>query len=99
MRGNLPSWFFPPMAPSIGSSMLNAKKFLGLCAALSMATLSFAAEGEGVAPAAAKLIDFGNGWAITNSMATGWATSAIIVLLIVLAVGKASIFPSKGQAV
>lgn len=79
--------------------MLHAKKFLGFCATLSVATLSFAAEGGGVAPSAAKLIDFGNGWAITNSMATGWATSAFIVLLIVLAVGKASIFPTKGQAV
>ena len=27
-------------------------------------------EGEGVSPAAAKLVDFGNGWSITSSMAT-----------------------------
>lgn len=80
--------------------MLNAKKILSLIATLSVATVSFAAEGgEGVSPAAAKLVDFGNGWAITNSMATGWATSAFIILLLIVLVGKPTIFPSKGQAV
>lgn len=54
---------------------------------------------EGVAPSAAKLIDFGNGWAITNSMATGWAISLLLVLLIRWLIGKPSIIPSKGQAV
>lgn len=54
---------------------------------------------EGVAPSAAKLIDFGNGWAITNSMATGWAISLLLVLLIRWLVGKPAIIPSKGQAV
>ena len=34
-----------------------AKKLLGLAAALSTATVSFASEGEGVSPAAAKLVD------------------------------------------
>jgi len=79
--------------------MLTAKKFLGLCAALSMATLSFASEGEGVAPAAAKLIDFGNGWAITNSMVTGWAVSAILIGLVIYAVRKPQVMPTKSQAV
>jgi F-type H+-transporting ATPase subunit a len=79
--------------------MLNVKKVLGFCAALSAATISFGAEGEGVAPAAAKLIDFGNGWAITNSMVTGWAISAFILLVIFFFVGKPKILPSKGQAV
>src|ERR1700712_5458168 len=79
--------------------MLNVKKFLCFCSALSAATLSFAAEGEGVAPSAAKLVDFGHGWVITNSMATGWVTSAFIIFLIVFVIGKASIFPTKGQAV
>src|SRR4051812_44411039 len=62
---------------------------------------SFAAESEGagVAPSAAKLIDFGHGWAITNSMATGWTISALLVLLILWLVGRPSIFPTKGQAV
>ena len=79
--------------------MLNVKKVLGFCAALAAATVSFAADGEGVAPAAAKLIDFGNGWAITNSMVTGWAISAFILFLIFILVGKPKILPGKGQAV
>ncbi|MDP3069706.1 MAG: F0F1 ATP synthase subunit A [Opitutaceae bacterium] len=54
---------------------------------------------EGVAPSAAKLIDFGNGWAITNSMATGWAISLALVLLIIWLIGRPSIIPSRGQAV
>lgn len=54
---------------------------------------------EGVAPNAAKLIDFGNGWAITNSMVTGWTISLLLVFLIMWLVGKPSIIPSKGQAV
>jgi F-type H+-transporting ATPase subunit a len=54
---------------------------------------------EGVAPNAAKLVDFGNGWAITNSMATGWAISLLLVALIIWLVGKPKIIPSKGQAV
>lgn len=58
----------------------------------------FGAEGEGVAPAAAKLIDFGGGWAITNSMATGWAVSLLLVVFVMWLVGKPSVMPSKGQA-
>jgi F-type H+-transporting ATPase subunit a len=54
---------------------------------------------EGVAPSAAKLIDFGNGWAITNSMVTGWVISILLVLLIRWLVGKPSVVPSRGQAV
>jgi F-type H+-transporting ATPase subunit a len=79
--------------------MPTAKKLLGLAASLSFATLSFAAEGEGVTPAAAKLVDFGNGWAITNSMATGWAMSAVIISVILYAVRKPRILPTKSQAV
>ena len=80
--------------------MHTVKKLLGLAAALSFATVSFAAEeGEGVAPAAAKLVDFGNGWAITSSMATGWVTSAVLITLILLAVRKPKILPGKAQSV
>jgi F-type H+-transporting ATPase subunit a len=75
------------------------KKLLGLVAALFFATVSLASEGEGVAPAANKLLDLGNGWAITNSMATGWATSAVLIGLILLAVRKPQMLPTKGQAV
>lgn len=80
--------------------MHTVKKLLGLAAALSFATVSFAAEeGEGVAPAAAKLVDFGNGWAITNSMATGWVTSAVFIALILLAIRQPKILPGKAQSV
>jgi F-type H+-transporting ATPase subunit a len=79
--------------------MPTVKKLLGLVASLSFATLSFASEGEGVAPAAAKLVDFGNGWAITNSMMTGWVVSAALIGLILYAVRKPQIFPTKSQAV
>jgi F-type H+-transporting ATPase subunit a len=54
---------------------------------------------EGVAPSAAKLVDFGHGWAITNAMATGWAMSALLVALVLWLIGKPSVVPSKGQAV
>lgn len=60
---------------------------------------SAANASEGVAPSAAKLADFGGGWAITNSMVTGWVFSALLVTLILWLVGKPSILPSKGQAV
>lgn len=54
---------------------------------------------EGVDPSAAKLVDFGHGWVITNAMATGWAISALLVALVLWLVGRPSIVPSKGQAV
>ena len=54
---------------------------------------------EGVAPGAAKLVDFGHGWAITNAMATGWAVSALLVAFVLWLIGKPSVVPSKGQAV
>ena len=54
---------------------------------------------EGVSPSAAKLQDFGHGWAITNSMATGWVMSALLVLFVLWLVGRPSVIPSKGQAV
>lgn len=79
--------------------MFRITKLLGLLALLGFATHAHASEGEGVAPAAAKLVDFGNGWAITNSMATGWAVSAFIIGLIVFAVRKPKLMPTKSQAV
>ncbi len=80
--------------------MLRIHKLLGLTSALACATFARAAEeGEGVAPAAAKLVDFGHGWAITSSMATGWTVSAILIGLILFAVRKPQIFPTKSQAV
>jgi len=79
--------------------MHTVKKFLGFFAALSLAVASHASEGEGVSPAAAKLIDFGNGWAITSSMVTGWAISFSLLLFIFIFVGKPKILPGKGQSV
>jgi F-type H+-transporting ATPase subunit a len=63
------------------------------------ATAAFASEGEGVAPSAAKLVELGGGWAISNSMVTGWVVSALLVGLVLWLVGKPSVLPSKGQAV
>lgn len=74
-------------------------KLASVLSSLALAGPAFAAEGEGVSPTASKLIDFGNGWAITNSMVTGWTVSALLVLLVLWLVGKPSILPSKGQAV
>ena len=79
--------------------MFRITKLLSLFALLGFATHAYANEGEGVAPAAAKLVDFGNGWAITNSMATGWAVSAFIIGLIIFAVRKPQIMPTKSQSV
>ncbi len=81
--------------------MSRTTKFLSLIAALGSATFAHAAEGEGegVAPAAAKLVDFGNGWAITNSMATGWAVSAVLIGIIIFVLRRPQVLPNKRQAV
>jgi F-type H+-transporting ATPase subunit a len=79
--------------------MLPVRKYLGFVSVLAVTTSGFAAEGEGVAPAAAKLVDFGNGWAITNSMATGWAISLLLITFVILLVRKPQILPTRGQAV
>jgi F-type H+-transporting ATPase subunit a len=76
--------------------MSRGTKFTTLLAALA---LPFTAFAEGVAPSAAKLVDFGGGWTITNSMFTGWMISALLVTLVLYLVGKPTILPSKGQAV
>ena len=76
-----------------------AKKIIATSAALVSAVAMFASEGQGVAPAAAKLYDFGNGWAITNSMVTGWSVSAVLIALILFAVRKPQVLPTKSQAV
>jgi F-type H+-transporting ATPase subunit a len=60
---------------------------------------AFAAESEGVAPGPAKLVEFGNGWSISNSMVTGWALSLLLVVFVLWLIGKPSVLPSKGQAV
>ena len=49
---------------------------------------------EGVAPSAAKLVDFGHGWVITNAMATGWTISALLVALVLWLIGRPSVVPS-----
>ena len=72
-----------------------AKKIIATSAALVSAVAMFASEGQGVAPAAAKLYDFGNGWAITNSMATGWSVSAVLIALILFAVRKPQVLPTE----
>jgi len=57
------------------------------------------ARAEGVAPSAAKLVDFGGGWSITNAMVTGWVLSALLLTFILWLIGKPSVVPGKGQAV
>ncbi len=79
--------------------MLSLIKFIGLLSALGFATLAHAGEEEGVAPAAAKLVDFGGGWAITNSMATGWVVSALLIGLILWIVRSPKLLPTKSQSV
>lgn len=79
--------------------MLRAKKVALVAASLATAMPAFAAEGEAVSAKAAILVNLGGGWAITNSMLTGWAVSALIVSLILVLVGKPKVLPSKGQAV
>jgi len=79
--------------------MLSINKFLGLISTLCLATVAHANEGEGVAPAAARLVDLGNGWFITSSMVTGWAISALIIAAILFVIGKPTVLPGKGQAV
>ncbi len=77
--------------------MSRATKLLTLFAILISGAAPLLAEG--VAPSAAKLIDFGNGWAITNAMVTGWIISLLLVTLVLWLIGKPSVVPSKGQAV
>ena len=78
--------------------MPRLNKLLGFTAALVAASTALASD-SGVAPSAAKLIDFGHGWAITNSMATGWVVSALLIGLIIMAVRQPRLLPTKSQAV
>lgn len=73
----------------------NLSLFLAVC----LPAYAGGGEGSGVSPSASKLLDFGHGWAITNSMVTGWVISALLVFLVLKLVGHPKIFPTKGQAV
>jgi F-type H+-transporting ATPase subunit a len=79
--------------------MLRVTTLATLTALFATGNTAFAGEGGGVSAKATKLIDFGNGWAITNSMVTGWTVSIAIILFILWLIGKPSVMPSKGQAV
>ena len=74
------------------TKLLTSVLLFGLSATLALAE-------AGVSPAAARLLDLGNGWAITSSMVTGWVVSALIICLILLAIRKPQILPTKSQAV
>ncbi len=76
--------------------MSRGTKLATFLATIALTSTAFA---EGVAPSAAKLVDFGGGWVITNSMATSWTVSALLIGLILFAVRKPQLLPSKGQAV
>lgn len=86
---------FPPVGPTT-AQMPNTTKLASLLVALAAATPAWA---EGVSPKAAPLFDLGGGWIITNSMATGWTISALIIFGILWLVGKPQLLPTKGQAV
>jgi len=79
--------------------MFRAKKLALALVSLATALPAFASEGEAVSAKAAVLVDLGGGWAITNSMATGWAVSALIIAVILIMVGRPKIIPSKAQSV
>jgi F-type H+-transporting ATPase subunit a len=57
------------------------------------------ASGDGVSLKAVTLIDFGGGWIITNSMATGWLVSLVIIAGVIFLLRKPRILPTKAQAV
>jgi F-type H+-transporting ATPase subunit a len=86
-----------PTRPPFCARMLRVTQLATFPIALILGSAPLAAQG--VAPGAAKLIDFGHGWAITNAMATGWVMSALLIALILWLIGKPSVVPSKGQAV
>ena len=75
--------------------MLRLTKLLSFASVLVFVTMAHASD-SGVSPAASDLIE---GLPITNSMATGWAVSAFIIGLILFAVRKPQILPTKSQAV
>ncbi len=79
--------------------MLPATKSLAAFFAIFGSTAVMASEGSGVAPAAGKLVDLGHGWAITNSMATGWVVSLLLITVVLWLVGKPKVLPTKSQAV
>lgn len=83
---------------AVSRAMSRVLKLVSLSILLLAGQTVSASEG-GVSPAASKLYDFGGGWAITNSMVTGWLFSAAMIGLILWLIGKPSILPSKGQAV
>lgn len=78
--------------------MLNAKKLLGIVAALVMAVPVFANEGAGVATAAETLFHLGP-LPVTNSMATSWVVALALIIVIRLAIKTPKLLPSHSQAV
>jgi F-type H+-transporting ATPase subunit a len=79
--------------------MARVLKLVSVLAFFATGHAAFASEEGGVSASASKLVDLGGGWAITNSMLTGWTVSLGVILFIVWLIGKPSILPSKGQAV
>jgi F-type H+-transporting ATPase subunit a len=77
--------------------MLLVKKIAFLIGFAAFGSAAFAAEGA-VSTKAEALFHLGP-LPVTNSMVTGWAVSALIVALILAAVGRPKLRPTKGQAV
>ena len=81
--------------------MSSVKKsvLLSLAGFLFATTASAAGKDGGVAPDAARLVDFGGGWFVTNSMATGWLVSLAIICAVILVLRRPKILPTRAQAV
>ncbi len=78
--------------------MFRVKKLVTFLSLSALSLPAFASEGGGVSPSAAKLVNLGHGWSITNSMVTGWTISVLLVVFVLWLVGKPKILPTKGQA-
>ena len=78
--------------------MLSINKFLCLISTLCLATVTHAAEHEGVAPFAEKLFQIGP-LPVTNSMVTSWVVALLLIIGIRLAIKRPSLIPSRSQAI
>jgi F-type H+-transporting ATPase subunit a len=75
-----------------------AKKSAAFLAVLATAAPAFAGEEKGVAPMAQKLFSIGP-LPVSNSMVTSWVVALVLIVVIRIAVGRASLRPSGGQIV
>jgi len=77
--------------------MLSVRKVVMFVSFLATGAAAFAGE-EGVSQKALPLFNIGP-LPITNSMATSWAVTLILILLLRWMIGRPTVIPSRGQAV